>query len=118
MSWLRPAMIAVDLAPEEIALEEKASRVGRSLAVVSRSLDMFRGEEIAIEAEIAEREAAHRAQMDELTEDLRQTRVSIEGFAASERILIAGAKPPVEAVEVEAAPVQRLIPRQIRSKAS
>jgi hypothetical protein len=114
MGWPRKHVFgpAIDLSPEEIAPEvEHRSRIERSLAAVGQSLDIFRADEIRIEQEIADREAAHRERIAELTEELRQARICIEGFTANDRILVAGAKPPE-------APVERLVPRAVKSRAA
>ena len=71
MRLLRTAP-SVELTVADCRPEPENSILDRSLAVVSGTLDRFRTDELSLEAQIAE-----------LTERLRQTRVAITAFSSA-----------------------------------
>jgi hypothetical protein len=75
MRLLRTAP-SVELTVADCRPEPARSILDRSLAVVSNTLDNFRADELSLEAQIAE-----------LTERLRQTRVAITAFSSAEQTL-------------------------------
>jgi hypothetical protein len=104
MAWWRRAAEAV----ERIEISEADLRpepmdtLAISKVQISRHLDILRGDEIRIEAEIAER-----------TETLRQTRVRLEAFSAAEAIIDAGVRPKDKLPPPDDDPSERLVPRPL-----
>ncbi|TIP13183.1 hypothetical protein [Mesorhizobium sp.] len=88
-------LVEADLKPDTSA----GSLLDRSASSVSNMLDRFRGDEVALERELAE-----------LSERLRQTRIAITAFESAGAILDDGKKAN------EAAPARkigRLVPRSV-----
>lgn len=77
-SWLTRDV--VDLQPDEIRPESApASLIDRGRASVGNMLDRFHADERALVADIEDK-----------TEQLRQTRIAIQAFEAADKILVAG----------------------------
>ncbi len=81
MAWFSPLVgQRVDLSPEEIQPDDSpASLLDRGRASVENMLERFRADERALVADIEDK-----------TEQLRQTRVAIQAFEAADKILVAG----------------------------
>ncbi|MER8387257.1 hypothetical protein NKH14_17370 [Mesorhizobium sp. M1380] len=104
MFKLRKAMREVDLVEADLAPETLVgSLLDRSARSVSNMLDRFRGDEVALEQEIAD-----------MTERLRQTRVAITAFEAAGAIITGGKQAPDAA---QAKKIGRLVPRSVPADA-
>lgn len=88
---------SIDLSVDEI-VPDMGSLLDRSSASIANMLDRFRGDEVALEREIAD-----------LTERLRQTRVAITAFEAAGAFIVGGKQSPVIATDPDK--VGRLVPR-------
>ncbi|WP_287363726.1 hypothetical protein [Mesorhizobium sp.] len=86
-------LVEADLKPDTLP----GSLLDRSATSVTNMLDRFRGDEVALEREIAD-----------LTERLRQTRVAITAFEAAGGILDGGKQSPIAA---DPDKIGRLVPR-------
>ncbi|TIR34522.1 MAG: hypothetical protein E5X35_07340 [Mesorhizobium sp.] len=100
MFKLRRTVRDLELAEDDLKPDSlPGSLLDRSANSVTNMLDRFRGDEVALEREIAD-----------LTERLRQTRVAITAFDAAGAILDGGKQPAEPAPAKE---IGRLVPREV-----